>query len=98
MAAFPQTVADLQTFIIATAQPAIDGKFDDAVMHQEREKDQLSERIDSIESTLTTEIGKVEREAKEQSESLQQAMLERLTAELSSADAGVKTQIGDAKT
>ena len=69
MVAFPQTVADLQTFIIATAQLAIDGKFDNAIMHQEREKDQLSERISSIESTLTTEIGRVEREAKDQSKS-----------------------------
>ena len=54
MAAFPQTVADLQKFISDTAQPDIDMKIEDAVMHQEREKDQLSERIGSVESTLAT--------------------------------------------
>ena len=63
MAAFPQTVADLQKFISDTAQPAIDMKIEDAVMHQERKKDQLSERIGSVESTLVTEIARVERMA-----------------------------------
>ena len=53
MAAFPQTVADLQTFIIDTAQPAIDGKVDDAAKHQESDKDRLSERITGDESRVT---------------------------------------------
>ena len=46
---------------------------------------------------MTTQIVKIERETKEQFGNLQQAMLDRLTAGLSSADADVKTQIGSAK-